>query len=121
MLLQVHDELVFEVPTGEVEALTALVREAWKAPPTLSVPLVVDIGVGDNWLTSQGLSPPPVRLSRFARGTWRTPRDDHGFSWKWKTAKLCLTTTCGDFDAVRHRLAPMRTVAGWLAYAHRPL
>lgn len=54
MLLQVHDELVFEVPEEEVEALSELVREKMEGATTLSVPLVVDIGVGDNWLTSKG-------------------------------------------------------------------
>jgi DNA polymerase-1 len=54
MLLQVHDELVFEVPTGEVEALTALVKECMEGAATLAVPLVVDVGVGPNWLASKG-------------------------------------------------------------------
>ncbi|MEO1090033.1 MAG: DNA polymerase I [Pseudomonadota bacterium] len=49
MLLQVHDELVFEVPTDEVEATSALVREHMAAAAKLSVPLVVDVGHGANW------------------------------------------------------------------------
>ncbi|MDI3328574.1 MAG: DNA polymerase I [Alicyclobacillaceae bacterium] len=49
MLLQVHDELVFEVPEDEVEALTALVRESMESAVPLEVPLKVDIHVGDNW------------------------------------------------------------------------
>jgi DNA polymerase-1 len=49
MLLQVHDELVFEVPTGEVEAMRELVRGNMESVVTLDVPLVVDIGVGPNW------------------------------------------------------------------------
>jgi DNA polymerase-1 len=53
MLLQVHDELVFESPPGEVEALSALVRHEMEHAATLSVPLVVDIGVGDNWLETK--------------------------------------------------------------------
>lgn len=53
MLLQVHDELVFEVPTGEVEALTTLVRECMEGAAELAVPLVVDVGVGPNWLESK--------------------------------------------------------------------
>jgi DNA polymerase-1 len=53
MLLQVHDELVFEVPTGEVDALSALVKEQMESAAQLAVPLVVDIGVGDNWLASK--------------------------------------------------------------------
>ena len=49
MVLQVHDELVFDVPAGEVEALTTLVREEMMQAMPLDVPLVVDIGVGKNW------------------------------------------------------------------------
>ncbi len=50
MILQVHDELVFEVPEAEVEAVTALVREEMKGAMPLDVPVVVDVGVADNWL-----------------------------------------------------------------------
>lgn len=53
MLLQVHDELVFEVPEGDVEAATAVIREvmATAAEPAvkLDVPLGVDIGSGASW------------------------------------------------------------------------
>ena len=53
MLLQVHDELLFEVPDAEVEATTALVRrvmEGAAAPAvTLGVPLIADAGVGTSW------------------------------------------------------------------------
>jgi DNA polymerase-1 len=54
MLLQVHDELVFEVPAAEVDALSGLVRREMEGAADLSVPLVVDVGVGDNWLASKG-------------------------------------------------------------------
>lgn len=50
MLLQVHDELVFEVPPEEIEALRALVEREMTTAVELDVPLVVDIGIGDNWL-----------------------------------------------------------------------
>lgn len=53
MLLQVHDELVFEVPTAELDALTDVVRKEMEHAAALSVPLVVDIGVGDNWLDTK--------------------------------------------------------------------
>jgi DNA polymerase I len=53
MLLQVHDELVFEVPPEEVEAMTQLVREHMENVVELQVPLVVDIGVGPNWLEAK--------------------------------------------------------------------
>ena len=50
MLLQVHDELVFDVPKTEVDALTKMVKHEMENAFTLDVPLVVDVGVGDNWL-----------------------------------------------------------------------
>jgi DNA polymerase-1 len=53
MLLQVHDELVFEVPPEEVEAMTQLVRDHMENVVQLKVPLVVDIGVGPNWLEAK--------------------------------------------------------------------
>ncbi len=49
MILQVHDELVFEVAPGEVDSLTALVREKMEGVLPLGVPLRVDVGVGANW------------------------------------------------------------------------
>jgi DNA polymerase-1 len=49
MLLQVHDELVFECPPGEVDALRTLVKREMEGVLELKVPLVVDIGVGTNW------------------------------------------------------------------------
>lgn len=49
MLLQVHDELVFEVASGELEALKALVIENMSNVVELSVPLEVQIGVGSSW------------------------------------------------------------------------
>ncbi|MEP7042343.1 MAG: DNA polymerase I [Dokdonella sp.] len=49
MLMQVHDELVFEVRADRVDALVAGVRERMAAAATLAVPLVVDVGVGANW------------------------------------------------------------------------
>jgi len=49
MIMQVHDELVFEVPPTEVEALTLMVRKEMADVWPLKVPLVVDVGVGKNW------------------------------------------------------------------------
>ena len=49
MTLQVHDELVFEVPENEVETMKPLVREHMEKVHALAVPLQVDIGVGPNW------------------------------------------------------------------------
>jgi DNA polymerase-1 len=53
MLLQVHDELVFEVPGPELEQLRELVRHEMEHAAELSVPLVVDMGIGDNWLATK--------------------------------------------------------------------
>lgn len=50
MLLQVHDELVFDVPKTELEIVKPLIKEAMENAFSLAVPLVADLGVGDNWL-----------------------------------------------------------------------
>ena len=44
-----HDELVFECPPEEVEAVTRIVKREMEGAYELSVPLVVDVGVGPNW------------------------------------------------------------------------
>jgi len=49
MLLQVHDELVFEVPEAEIDSMKTLVREHMENVHQLKVPLQVDVGVGPNW------------------------------------------------------------------------
>ena len=49
MIMQVHDELVFEVPADQAEAIGAEVRARMCAAAELSVPLLVEVGVGDNW------------------------------------------------------------------------
>ncbi|HUK46323.1 MAG TPA: DNA polymerase I [Terriglobales bacterium] len=50
MTLQVHDELVFEVPESEIETMRSLVRDQMEnVHPALSVPLLVEVGVGKNW------------------------------------------------------------------------
>ncbi len=49
MLLQVHDELLFEVPEVELETMRSLVREKMESVHPLNVPLLVEIGVGLNW------------------------------------------------------------------------
>ena len=53
LLLQVHDELVLEAPPAEVARVTALVRGHMEGAAALRVPLVVDIGVGPNWLDAK--------------------------------------------------------------------
>ncbi len=49
LLLQIHDELIFEAPDEELEQLAELVREAMEGVIALKVPLIVDIGIGKNW------------------------------------------------------------------------
>ncbi|MCB1818228.1 MAG: DNA polymerase I [Gammaproteobacteria bacterium] len=49
MLMQVHDELVFEVETGAIESAGKKIRRLMEGAAELRVPLLVDIGVGDNW------------------------------------------------------------------------
>ncbi len=49
MLLQIHDELLFEAPHEELEKLTLMVRECMAGALPLEVPVVVDVGVGSNW------------------------------------------------------------------------
>jgi len=49
MLLQVHDELLFESPPDEVEAVSALAREIMEAALPLDVPIVVDLKAGLDW------------------------------------------------------------------------
>ena len=53
MLLQVHDELVFEAPEDEVERVRPLVKGLMEGAAVLQVPLVVDVGVGRNWLEAK--------------------------------------------------------------------
>jgi DNA polymerase-1 len=49
MVMQVHDELVFEVPETEIDDVKIRIRDLMEKTVTLNVPLVVSIGVGNNW------------------------------------------------------------------------
>ena len=53
MLLQVHDELVFEVPPDELAEVERLVVDAMESAAALAVPLVVDTGIGADWLSAK--------------------------------------------------------------------
>ena len=53
MLLQVHDELVLEVPHGERESAVSLVKREMEGAATLRVPLVVSVGAGPNWVDAK--------------------------------------------------------------------
>ena len=50
MMLQVHDELVFECPREQVEELSAMVKSEMEGAMELKVPLVASVGFGKNWL-----------------------------------------------------------------------
>jgi DNA polymerase-1 len=49
MILTVHDELLFEVPKARAEELAEIIRTKMQAAAVLSVPLTVDVGIGENW------------------------------------------------------------------------
>ena len=56
MILQVHDELVFDVPKDELREVADLVRETMESAEVLDVPLKVDVKAGRNWLELVQLS-----------------------------------------------------------------
>ena len=53
MILQVHDELVFEVPVNEVPQTTEIVKNIMEIASELTVPLVVEMGSGNNWMEAK--------------------------------------------------------------------
>ena len=50
MILQVHDELLFECPKDEIDAAVEIIKDSMETAMTLKVPLEVQIGIGSNWL-----------------------------------------------------------------------
>ena len=50
MLLQVHDELVFDVHLSEIDKIKKVIKNSMENAVTLDIPLKVDIGTGKNWL-----------------------------------------------------------------------
>jgi len=50
MIMQVHDELIFDVLKSEIDLVTEIVRNGMQNAIILKIPLLVDIGIGDNWL-----------------------------------------------------------------------
>lgn len=55
LLLQIHDELVFECPAADIDSLVALARTEMETALDLDVPIAVDVSVGDNWLDTEPL------------------------------------------------------------------
>jgi DNA polymerase-1 len=56
MLLQIHDELIFEVPKDELEKTVQVAREVMEHTMQLDVPLVTEARIGDNWGELEPLS-----------------------------------------------------------------
>jgi len=69
MILQVHDELLFEAPPEELDRLRPLVRTAMEQVHTLRVPLVVDLKAGPNWRDMRNGQSETQRARRGAEGT----------------------------------------------------
>jgi len=53
MLLQIHDELVFEAPADDAEAAARVITERMQSAMSLSVPLEVEAGIAENWYESK--------------------------------------------------------------------
>jgi DNA polymerase-1 len=53
LLMQVHDELLLEVPEPEVEGVSKMLKHEMESAVSLDVPLVADVGVGDNWMDAK--------------------------------------------------------------------
>ncbi len=53
MILQVHDELVFEVPKDEINGASEIIKKVMEAAVSIDVPLIVELGVGENWMAAK--------------------------------------------------------------------
>lgn len=51
--MQVHDELIVDAPESETEAVAKILKREMESAATLAVPLIADIGIGDNWLEAK--------------------------------------------------------------------
>ena len=54
MILTVHDEVLIEAPRDEADTVAALVRDRMERATVLTVPMTVDVGIGDNWMAAKG-------------------------------------------------------------------
>ena len=53
MIMQVHDELLFEAPIAEIENASEIIKREMESAASLNVPLIAEIGVGDNWMNAK--------------------------------------------------------------------
>jgi len=53
MIMQIHDELLFEAPKAEVERASEIIKREMEAAAELDVPLIAEIGVGDDWMSAK--------------------------------------------------------------------
>lgn len=53
MIMQVHDELLFEAPENEVEKVVEIVKREMESAVELDVPLTAEVGVGTNWMNTK--------------------------------------------------------------------
>ncbi|MEO7674627.1 MAG: DNA polymerase, partial [Pyrinomonadaceae bacterium] len=53
MIMQIHDELLFEAPGDEIEKASEVIKREMEAAAALDIPLIADIGVGDNWMSAK--------------------------------------------------------------------
>jgi len=58
LLLQVHDELLFEIESGIIKDAAPLIRDIMTRVAELNVPIIVDVSIGPNW---GGLTPKPIK------------------------------------------------------------
>ena len=54
MLLQVHDELIIDCPIDEIEEVSKILKREMESVVQLKVPLIAEVGVGDNWVEAKG-------------------------------------------------------------------
>jgi DNA polymerase-1 len=53
MIMQIHDELLFEAPEAEVERARDIIKREMEAAAELDVPLIAEIGYGDDWMSAK--------------------------------------------------------------------
>lgn len=80
MLLQVHEELVLEVPRSEVDATASLLRTVMEGAMRLDVPLTVDVKVGDDWEGMKPLTREDAVLAEVNEARSRSRRGRPAFS-----------------------------------------